>query len=783
MVSDIQPGAVGSNPIWLTNLAGILYFTSQGALWKSDGTVNGTVQVAPLNPASTDGGISHLKTVGTTLFFKSGTNLRKIDNAMAGSSLVMESCNPIQLTNLNGTLFFTGTDSINGTELWKSDGTSSGTLLIRDITPGTQSTYFQTLVPSNNLLFLSLDDGSDRELWRSDGTSSGTHILNIRPSGPSNPADICSMGGSVLLRANDGVNGYELWKSDGTSNGTILAKDIWPSGISGSPAYLQNVNGTVFFRAQSVGTSAELWKSDGTSNGTVLVKDIRPGTASSGPRNFSNVNGTLFFRANDGINGNELWRSDGTSSGTFMVRDIFVGAAYGGNSPREMTDVNGTMFFCGNDGINGFELWKSDGTSNGTVLVKNINPIAASDPDQLVNVNGTLFFRANDGIHGAELWMVKPNSNPQSISLSGGSIAENQPSGSSIGSFSTSDADVGDVFVYSLVSGAGDSDNSTFSIIGNQLFSASQFDFETKSSFSIRVRTTDLEGAFYEAQFAISVTDGNDAPTQVSLTNVVPVLLSSADTSSAIRVADVSAVDDGLGTNLFSLSGADSGVFELVAGQLRLKAGTVLNYATQKSYTVTVTVDDATVGGSPDASVNFTLSLQGLEGITVQNGTPGRSYLRNVDLNFSTALGLDVVAASVGTASPRLRLFFAGTTGTQLVARNLTGLVSVVGNTVKIDFGANGVGGDRNSSLGDGVYRLRIDLSGDGNAEFNATFFRLFGDVDGNGIVNDTDIQLVTSAQGLSGLNLATDLNGDTFVNSFDLTNVKRRKGAKVVWS
>jgi ELWxxDGT repeat protein len=441
------------------------------------------------------------------------------------------------------------------------------------------------------------------------------------------------------------------------------------------------------------------------------------------------------------------------------------------------------MFFCGNDGINGFELWKSDGTSNGTVLVKNINPIAASDPDQLVNVNGTLFFRANDGIHGAELWMVKPNSNPQSISLSGGSIAENQPSGSSIGSFSTSDADVGDVFVYSLVSGAGDSDNSTFSIIGNQLFSASQFDFETKSSFSIRVRTTDLEGAFYEAQFAISVTDGNDAPTQVSLTNVVPVLLSSADTSSAIRVADVSAVDDGLGTNLFSLSGADSGVFELVAGQLRLKAGTVLNYATQKSYTVTVTVDDATVGGSPDASVNFTLSLQGLEGITVQNGTPGRSYLRNVDLNFSTALGLDVVAASVGTASPRLRLFFAGTTGTQLVARNLTGLVSVVGNTVKIDFGANGVGGDRNSSLGDGVYRLRIDLSGDGNAEFNATFFRLFGDVDGNGIVNDTDIQLVTSAQGLSGLNLATDLNGDTFVNSFDLTNVKRRKGAKVVWS
>jgi hypothetical protein len=157
--------------------------------------------------------------------------------------------------------------------------------------------------------------------------------------------------------------------------------------------------------------------------------------------------------------------------------------------------------------------------------------------------------------------------------------------------------------------------------------------------------------------------------------------------------------------------------------------------------------------------------------------------VRYVSLNFGETLGLAEAVASVATANSRIRLFFGGTTGTQSVARTLTaGMVSLVGNQVKLDFGINGVGGDRNSSLGDGIYRLRVDLDGDGTTEITGTFFRLFGDVDGNGVVNDTDISLVTNAQGTSGLNLATDFNGDGVVNAIDLTNVKRRKGARVTW-
>jgi hypothetical protein len=412
-------------------------------------------------------------------------------------------------------------------------------------------------------------------------------------------------------------------------------------------------------------------------------------------------------------------------------------------------------------------------------LVRDIRAGASSYPDNLTNVNGTLYFQAIDGIHGTELWKV--NLAPTDLTLSASSIAENLPSGTAVGTLSTTDPDAGDTFTYTLVSGDGDTDNASFILDGATLKTTASFDFETKTSYSIRVRTTDYGGESLEKEFTITVTDGNDGATQIALSNVVTSLLANSNTSSAIPLADVSIVDDGMGTNTFSVSGADAGVFEVVGNQLRLKAGTVLNYATKKTYSVTVNVDDTTVGATPDASVNYTLPLQGLDATIVQNGSVGRSYVRYVTLAFGTTQGLAAAVSSIGTATPRMSLTFAGLTGTQSLARSLTNLVSVVGTEVRIDFGINGVGGDRNSLMGDGVYRLRLDLDGDGQLDVNASFFRLFGDVDGNGVVSETDIGLVQTAQGQTGGNLATDLNGDGLVNLTDLNNVKRRRGAKVV--
>jgi len=110
----------------------------------------------------------------------------------------------------------------------------------------------------------------------------------------------------------------------------------------------------------------------------------------------------------------------------------------------------------------------------------------------------------------------------------------------------------------------------------------------------------------------VTITDNdtpNMAPTAVVLNNTVPSISDNTSTASPVRVADISVTDDGQGTNVLSLSGADADSFEITSGSLYLKAGTALNYLTKPTYAVTVNVDDASVGVSPDASANFTLTI------------------------------------------------------------------------------------------------------------------------------------------------------------------------------
>ncbi len=101
----------------------------------------------------------------------------------------------------------------------------------------------------------------------------------------------------------------------------------------------------------------------------------------------------------------------------------------------------------------------------------------------------------------------------------------------------------------------------------------------------------------------------NQAPTAVSLNNAVTSIIENSNTSSAIKVADIVISDDGLGTNNLSLSGADAGAFEINGFALFIRAGTVLDFESKNSYSITVRVDDPTLGGNPDASVGYTLTV------------------------------------------------------------------------------------------------------------------------------------------------------------------------------
>jgi ELWxxDGT repeat protein len=162
-----------------------------------------------------------------------GTELWRSDGTSAGTTMVQDilpgaaSSGLWYLTPFNGMLFFTASDGSSGYELWRSDGTSAGTTLVRDIVPGEGSAFpaffSPCLTSGGDYLFFVADDGQHgRELWRSDGTSDGTALVrDILPGAVgSSPANLFFSGSRLFFAANDG-DGYGLWRSDSTTESTM----------------------------------------------------------------------------------------------------------------------------------------------------------------------------------------------------------------------------------------------------------------------------------------------------------------------------------------------------------------------------------------------------------------------------------------------------------------------------------------------------------------------------------------------------------------------------------
>jgi trimeric autotransporter adhesin len=382
-------------------------------------------------------------------FSQSFNLLKDINPGSAGSSY-------FNATNVNGILYFRPDDGVHGDELWKSNGTPAGTVLVKDINPGAAGSELQEFINVNGVLYFRANDGvHGTELWKSDGTTLGTLMVKDINPGPDGGilSTLFTSNGSVYFQANDGTHGTELWKSDGTEAGTILLKDIYPgvgtSGFnagnpySGNPNNFASADGVVYFAASGGNETHEIWKTDGTVAGTTMIKDIYSGIQGYALTNFITMSGNLYFTVYGGASGNELWKSDGTSAGTILLKamsgDNFTNHAAvmnsalyflegeglwksdgtvagtvllkekGGSfafSPELLKPINGVLYFTGNDDAHGLELWKSDGTAAGTVLLKDIySGSTSSDINAFTKVGNKLMFSANDGIHGNEIWV------------------------------------------------------------------------------------------------------------------------------------------------------------------------------------------------------------------------------------------------------------------------------------------------------------------------------------------------------------------------------------------
>lgn len=551
-IKDINPGQASSWPEWLGAASGKFYFaaTTEGQgreLWLTDGTEAGTALVKDIFPGAQNGlhfypaGLA--EALGSNVYFSAsdgvnGFELWKSDGTAAGTVLVKDiatgsytypsgevvpySSDPdFNAASTGARLFFTATGP-EGAELWTSDGTETGTVAF-DINPGVYGSYATDLVRIGDVVYFTADDGTHgRELWKSDGTAPGivlvkdiNQVASAIPGSTlsSNPQVLLASGSKLYFAADDGVSGSELWVSDGTDGGTSLVKDINP-GVAGSlPGEMLDLGGIVYFSADDGVGGDELWRTDGTAAGTTLVKDIVPGLLGSNIAELTAVGSKFFFVADTG-EGRELWVSDGTELGTTLLKDIFPGASVlPQDAPQNLTAFDGKLYFSANDGVSGRELWVSDGTALGTARVADINlGGGSSDPGYLYVVGNTLYFSADDGVSGQELWSITANSAPTDLAVSASSFDENLPAATSVARFTSLDPNAGDAHVYSLVAGEGDADNAAFAIINDQLQINVSPDFEAKSQYSIRVRTTDSGGLSFEKPLTFAVNDLGEAP-------------------------------------------------------------------------------------------------------------------------------------------------------------------------------------------------------------------------------------------------------------------------------
>ncbi|MEY5068797.1 MAG: hypothetical protein RLZ47_659, partial [Bacteroidota bacterium] len=288
------------------------------------------------------------------------------------------------------------------------------------------------------------------------------------------------------------------------------------------------------------------------------------------------------------------------------------------------------------------------------------------------------------------------NEAPSDIALNANTIAENNAANATLGTLSSTDIDAGDTHTYTLVSGTGSTDNAAFNISGNILRASNSFNFEAKSSYSIRVRTTDAGGLSFEKVFTVTVSNVNEAPTNINSTQLA---IYENNTANA-TVSNLSSIDPDAGdTHTYTLvsgvGSTDNSSFSIVNNQLR--AAVVFKFKDKSSYSIRIRTTDA---GGLTFEKTFTISiiespvasgtgnLPGTNQITASSNdvTISKGYSSQLNVagpglvtySWSPSIGLSATNVANPIASP------SQTTVYTVTVTNAAGLTTVLYVTVNV---------------------------------------------------------------------------------------------------
>ncbi len=229
-----------------------------GALWKTDGTPGSVQLLKALH------NIGELIDVAGTLYFTSNGELWKSNGTPAGTVLVAATQAASRLTALGTRVLFSACDALHGCELWTSDGSADGTHMVADMLGGWDSSNPDGFVVLGaRVVFSAANSVFGREPWISDGTREGTLPLGDLHPGRLGSLDagpiFASDGARVFFPAFTPGAGVELWSSDGTPGGTALVQDIAPGAAGSHPRELAVIGSRLFFSADDGLHGQEPW--------------------------------------------------------------------------------------------------------------------------------------------------------------------------------------------------------------------------------------------------------------------------------------------------------------------------------------------------------------------------------------------------------------------------------------------------------------------------------------------------------------------------------------------
>lgn len=361
-------------------------------LFKTDGTPTGTLRVTDPN---TNIWVKEPTSSGTFIGW-SGPNLGGsgeypwVSDGTTASSVGFN--NFVQtLYPYNGEIFYAGHTFDEGFELWKIN--AAGTAEMVKSLPGVGIN--NTLTPSKFvvhsdgfLYFLAWANNAPCALWRTNGTTAGTIKIKDIP----NMTELLSAGSNLFLFGPNGSGNHKLWVSDGTETGTVVIKDFNPADFPTSSNYY-TFNDRLFFTLDDQINGSELWMSNGTTLGTQMVENLNPGAASSFATPLGHEGGNLYVAANNGTIGPALYKITANPIITGGVPQYAFTLVKDMNTVSDATSYfdkgiafQGKFYFSAGNGDGNSELCRTDGTNAGTEV------LGGSYPKNYCVLNSKLLF-------------------------------------------------------------------------------------------------------------------------------------------------------------------------------------------------------------------------------------------------------------------------------------------------------------------------------------------------------------------------------------------------------